>query len=74
MFYLEYRDGVKLLFSNQEDDIEVEMVLKGAKRAKTVNAYPNSSHYLVFEDCNGNLMAIDETMIMYHLSRNDNSK
>ena len=72
MFYLEYRDGIKLLFSNQKDDIEVEMVLKGAKNAKTVNSSPNT--YLVFEDCNGYLKAIDENMIIYRLSRKSNTK
>lgn len=75
LYYDEYRDGIRLLFDNPEDDIQVEYELSGAKHAKRVytfigggdNDY-NSLYYLVFEDKEGRVMAINQDMKMYQLS------
>lgn len=75
MYYNEYRDGIRLLFHNGEDDVQVEFELSGAKHAKEIytfgNGYYNSLYYLVFEDREGKVMAINEKMEMYQLGACD---
>lgn len=80
MYYNEYRDGIKLLFQNPEDDLEVEYELSGAKHAKLVYTFIgggdhdyDSLYYLVFEDKDGRVLAIDQNMQMYQLSTAVNS-
>lgn len=75
MYYNEYRDGIKLLFQNPEDDLEVEYELPGAKHAKRVYTFIgggdhdyDSLYYLVFEDKDGRVMAVSQDMEMYQLS------
>ena len=65
--YKEYRDGIKLLFQNQEDDIEVESELSGALHPKKVynfiggaNYNFDSLYYMVYEDKTGNVIAIND--------------
>lgn len=80
MYYDEYRDGIRLLFDNAEDDIQVEYELSGAKHAKRVYTFIgggdhdyDSLYYLVFEDKDGRVLAIDQNMQMYQLSTAVNS-
>ena len=75
MYYEEYRDGIRLLFQNPEDDLEVEYELPGAKHAKRVYTFIgggdhdyDSLYYLVFEDKEGRVLAINQDMEMYQLS------
>ena len=75
MYYDEYRDGIRLLFDNAEDDIQVEYELSGARHAKLVYNFIgggdhdyDSLYYLVFEDKDGRVMAINQDMEMYQLS------
>ena len=75
LYYDEYRDGIRLLFDNPEDDIQVEYELSGAKHAKRVYTFIgggdhdyDSLYYLVFEDGDGKVMAINQDMEMYELT------
>lgn len=58
MCYHEYRDGIEILFSNQEDDLQVKYEFTGAQHAKEVHIDGTGKYYLVFEDKDSNLMAI----------------
>lgn len=58
MCYQEYRDGIRVLFCNQEDELEVEYEFRGAQHSKEVHISGTNRYYLVFEDKDSNLMAI----------------
>ena len=74
LMYKEYRDGIKLLFQNPEDGIEVESEIPGALHPKKVytfigggnNDY-DSLYYFVYEDENGNVIAINNQLEAFQL-------
>lgn len=80
LYYDEYRDGIRLLFDNEKDNVQVEYELPGAKHAKRVYTFIgggehdyDSLYYLVFEDRDGRVLAINQKMEMYQLSTAVNS-
>lgn len=74
-FFDEYRDGIKLLLKNPEDNIEIETDLRGALHAKKIynfiggaNYDFDSLYYMVYEDKDGNVIAINDDFEAFMLT------
>ena len=76
LYFREYRDGIKILFRNQYDDLEVSFEFKGAHHPKIIYTGDSEiyrentnrhTYYLVFEDKDSKTIAITPNMEMYQL-------
>ena len=73
MSYRQEKDGIKLLFSNQIDNLKSEMKIQGALYPKEVYVKGASNrlhlYYLIFQR-NNELIAISQDMTMYTVELN----
>lgn len=72
VYYDEYRDGIEFLFKNEEAGLEVVTELRGAMHVKLVYNFIgggqynfDSLYYIVFEDEEGNVRAINKEWQMF---------
>lgn len=71
MDYFEQDPGIKVIFRNDKDDVQVKYVFQGAQHTKEVHIEGTTRYYFVFESKENNVIAIkfdSDGMTMYQLS------